>query len=130
MEGMPSFYTLEEYKPSLTTSVYDSRDRLVAELSIEKRALLTLSQIPVDLQNAVLATEDVNFFKHWGISPKSMIRAAVINFVHPQAPRGAARDPARAQLEQGRDPSALPQPDLFRPRRLRRAGGGAHLFRQ
>src|SRR5581483_1465996 len=82
MEGMPSFYTLEEYKPSLTTSVYDSHDRLVAELSIEKRALLTLGQIPVDLQNAVLATEDVDFFHHWGISPKGMLRAFVRNLIH------------------------------------------------
>ncbi|MCX5789460.1 MAG: PBP1A family penicillin-binding protein [Elusimicrobia bacterium] len=82
MEGMPSYYTLEEYKPSLTTTVYDSRDRVIAELSIEKRALLTLSQIPVDLQNAVLATEDTDFFHHWGISPKGMLRAFGRNLLH------------------------------------------------
>ncbi|MBI4425066.1 MAG: PBP1A family penicillin-binding protein [Elusimicrobia bacterium] len=88
--GMPSYHILEEYKPSLTTLVYDSRDQVVAELSIEKRALLTLSHIPVDLQNAVLATEDTDFFRHWGVSPKGMLRAALRNFLHGRVVQGGS----------------------------------------
>ncbi|MBI5200191.1 MAG: transglycosylase domain-containing protein [Elusimicrobia bacterium] len=88
--GMPGYWTLEEYKPSLTTLVFDSRDKQVAELSIEKRALLTLSQIPVDLQNAVLATEDVEFFRHWGISPKGMMRAFLRNLIHGRVLQGGS----------------------------------------
>ena len=55
MVGMPDYRTLEEYTPSLSTKVYDAHDELISEFSIEKRALLTLSQIPVDMQNAVPA---------------------------------------------------------------------------
>ena len=80
-QDIPSFEVLESYQPPLSTRVFDANEEVVAELSIEKRALLTLSEIPVDLQNAVLAIEDSRFFKHWGISPRGMIRAALANLV-------------------------------------------------
>ncbi|MBI3300393.1 MAG: PBP1A family penicillin-binding protein [Elusimicrobia bacterium] len=78
---IPSFEALERYQPPLTTRVYDANEALIAELSIEKRALLSLSEIPVDLQNAVLAIEDSRFFSHWGISPRGIARAALANLM-------------------------------------------------
>ena len=90
LEGLPSFQTLEDYTPSLTTRVFDAKGELLAELSIEKRALLTLSDIPVDLQNAVIATEDSDFFRHIGISPKGMLRAAGMNFLRGRVVQGGS----------------------------------------
>ena len=90
LEGMPPIHTLEDYTPSLTTRVYDSKGTVIAELSIEKRALLPLSKIPVDLQNAVIAVEDDAFFKHWGISPKGMLRSAVRNLIARRVVQGAS----------------------------------------
>src|SRR5688500_11877008 len=90
LAGLPDFQTLEEYTPSLTTRVYDVNEELIAELSIEKRALLTLSQIPVDMQNAVLATEVSRFFQDWGISPRSIGRAAIKNFLARRVVEGAS----------------------------------------
>ena len=34
LEGLPSFQTLEDYTPSLTTRVFDAKGELLAELSI------------------------------------------------------------------------------------------------
>ena len=48
----------------------------------------------------------------------------------PEAPRGGARLPARAQLEQGQDPYRVPQLDLLRRGRLRDRGCGQDLLRQ
>ncbi len=90
LEGMPQIHTLEDYAPSLTTRVHDSKGTVIAELSIEKRALLPLSKIPVDLQNAVIAVEDDAFFKHWGISPKGMLRSAVRNLIARRVVQGAS----------------------------------------
>ncbi|MBI4056270.1 MAG: PBP1A family penicillin-binding protein [Elusimicrobia bacterium] len=77
---LPNISTLEDYTPSLTTHIYDVRGELIADLYTERRALIPLSQIPVDLQNAVIATEDDQFFKHWGISVRGIVRAALQNF--------------------------------------------------
>lgn len=90
LSGIPPYHVLEEYTPSLTTRVYDINNEVIAELSIEKRALLTLAEIPVDLQNAVIATEDDQFFHHWGISPKGILRAAIRNMVKGRVVQGGS----------------------------------------
>ncbi len=90
LEGIPPIHTLEDYTPSLTTRVHDAKGTVVAELSIEKRALLPLSKIPVDLQNAVIAVEDDAFFKHWGISPKGIIRSTIRNLLARRVVQGAS----------------------------------------
>ncbi|MBI5884042.1 MAG: transglycosylase domain-containing protein [Elusimicrobia bacterium] len=90
LAGLPSTHSLDEYTPSLTTRIFDSTDELVAELSIEKRALLPLAKIPVDLQNAVLAIEDDRFFKHWGVSPRGILRSAAANFLAGRIAQGGS----------------------------------------
>ena len=79
--GLPNIHALEEYSPALTSRVFDCKGEVVAEISIEKRALLTLSKIPVDMQNAVIAVEDDQFFKHWGISPRGILRSALADLL-------------------------------------------------
>ena len=88
--GLPPMAALEDYAPSLTTRIYDVKGNVVAELSIEKRALLPLSKIPVDLQSAVIAVEDDNFMRHWGISPKGILRSALRDFVARRVVQGAS----------------------------------------
>jgi penicillin-binding protein 1A len=90
LAGIPDIHALEDYAPSQTTRIFDSAGETLAELSIEKRALLPLSKIPVDLQNAVIAVEDDQFFKHWGLSPKGMLRAALRNALARRVVQGAS----------------------------------------
>ncbi|MDT8285467.1 MAG: PBP1A family penicillin-binding protein [Elusimicrobiales bacterium] len=87
---IPSIDKLDEYTPSLTTYVYDINEEIIAEFSIEKRALLTLADIPVDLQNAVIAMEDRSFFRHWGISPRGIMRALMRDLLHTRKAQGGS----------------------------------------
>jgi len=41
----------------------------------EDRALLKLNQVPKILIDALIATEDHNFYSHWGIDPRGIARA-------------------------------------------------------
>ena len=43
------------------------------------RRSVPLSDVPIDVQNAVLAAEDRDFYNHGGISPIAIVRAAVNN---------------------------------------------------
>src|SRR3989338_5510765 len=88
--GLPDIRTLEDYAPSISTQVFDVKGNVIAEFSIERRALLSLSQIPVDLQNAVVAVEDDQFFKHWGISPQGIARSAIINSLRGRVVQGGS----------------------------------------
>jgi len=62
--------------PSLEASVvYDAAGREVTRLFIENRVDIPLSEIPVYLQEAVVATEDSRFWEHHGIDPVGIARA-------------------------------------------------------
>ncbi len=90
LSGLPPVYEMEEYTPSLTTKVYDRNNELIHEFSIEKRMMVPLEEIPVDLQNAVVAMEDRNFFSHPGFSLRGIGRALLNDVVHRQAKQGAS----------------------------------------
>lgn len=90
LTDIPSIDKLDEYTPSLTTYVYDINDEIIAEFSVEKRAILPLSKIPVDMQNAVISMEDQNFFRHWGISPRGIARALMRDILHRRIAQGAS----------------------------------------
>ncbi len=81
LSGIPPVYELEEYTPSLTTKVFDRNNNLIYEFSVEKRQLVPLEDIPVDIQNAVIAMEDRNFFNHGGVSIKGISRAFLSDIV-------------------------------------------------
>ena len=88
--GLPPVYEMEEYTPSLTTRVYDRNNKLIHEFSIEKRSMVPLSEIPVDLQNAAVAMEDREFFEHAGLSFRGIFRAALHDLIHVSAKQGAS----------------------------------------
>ena len=50
LSGMPPVYELEEYTPSLTTKLFDKNGKLIYEFSVEKRQMVPLDEIPVDIQ--------------------------------------------------------------------------------
>ncbi len=78
--NLPSTASLIQYRPNLVTKIFDIHGNLIDELFMERRTLVPLSEIPVDLQNAVLAIEDTNFFRHWGMDIMGVIRASIQNF--------------------------------------------------
>jgi len=77
--SLPSIEYLQNYKPPLTTKIYSSEGKVVAELFRERRDYIPIEKIPDHVINAFIASEDASFFKHRGINLKSLIRAAFKN---------------------------------------------------
>jgi len=90
LKELPRIDTLDEYRPNLITEIYDINGEVVAEFFVERRALVPLSRIPVDLQNAVIAIEDQRFFKHWGADLHAIARAMLSNLKHGQIVEGGS----------------------------------------
>ncbi|MDR1986300.1 MAG: PBP1A family penicillin-binding protein [Treponema sp.] len=66
----------EEFAPALPTKILDSTGRVITEFSAdEKRELVSLSELPRHLINAVLAREDPDFYSHMGFSVRGIARA-------------------------------------------------------
>ena len=90
VDELPSISNLENYTPSIVTRIFDRNERLITELFVERRVLVPLKDIPVDLQNAFLATEDNDFYEHWGISTKGILRAFVKNLLKGKVAQGGS----------------------------------------
>lgn len=77
MRDLPSIDILDEYVPSLSTYLYDINGDVIAEFSVERRSYVELDRIPQNLINALIAMEDLDFYSHWGISPRGIIRSFI-----------------------------------------------------
>lgn len=90
LSEMPPVYELEEYTPSLTSKLFDKNGKLIYEFSVEKRQMVPLDEIPVDIQNAVISMEDRNFFNHAGFSTKAILRALINDVILGKAAQGGS----------------------------------------
>jgi 1A family penicillin-binding protein len=61
----------------VSIKVFDRHSHYVGRILPEKRYWATLDQIPVFLQNAIIAIEDSRFYKHGGIDPRGIARALI-----------------------------------------------------
>ena len=78
-KDLPSLEQLENYDPDLVTRIYSSDGMVLNELFVQKRVFIELEKIPIHMQNAIIASEDRRFYKHWGLSMRSVARAILIN---------------------------------------------------
>ncbi len=90
IDELPSISNLENFKLNVVTKIYDKDGNIISELFIEQRVLVPLKDIPADLQNAFIAIEDNEFYEHWGISTKGILRAFVINFIKGKVSQGGS----------------------------------------
>jgi penicillin-binding protein 1A len=67
-----------DFAPALPTKILDINGNIITEYSSdEKRALVSLNDLPRHLIYAVLAREDPDFYNHKGFSIRGIVRAAV-----------------------------------------------------
>ena len=78
-QDLPSLDQLENYDPDLVTRIYSADGEILDELYLEKRIFIGLNQIPNNVKNALISSEDRRFYNHWGISMRDLFRAIIIN---------------------------------------------------
>ena len=52
---------------------------MITQFYAENRIVVPLSEISVNMQNAIVAVEDQRFYQHQGVDPTGMVRALVSN---------------------------------------------------
>lgn len=87
---MPKVEALEEFRPSLVTRLQDRHGEVFTTYSRERRELLAEGSVPPLLQNAVVAAEDAEFFRHGGIDVAGVARAIWVNFQRGRRAQGAS----------------------------------------
>ena len=79
VQDLPTLDALEQYSPSLVTTLYSDEDEPFAAFFEQRRILVSLNKVPPYLIEALLATEDTRFYSHRGIDPRGIARALLTN---------------------------------------------------
>jgi len=74
----------------LSSEIYDKNLNLIATVGAEKREYVSLEDIPKNITDAVLSTEDTRFYSHLGIDPIRLIKAVLVNIRSNSAQQGAS----------------------------------------
>ena len=74
---LPSFEELENPINNLATEVISSDDKTIGKYAVENRTPIGYKDLPQNLVDALVATEDVRFYEHSGIDFYGTARAVV-----------------------------------------------------
>lgn len=74
---MPSFRELENPEYNLAAEVYSEDGVLLGKISVENRTWTDYDQLSPYLVQALIATEDIRFYRHSGIDVRGLGRAVV-----------------------------------------------------
>ncbi len=70
------------YKEKQKTQIISSDNQVIAELFTENRTYVSLNQIPDNMKNALIATEDSRFYDHGGVDYYGILRSLAFNALH------------------------------------------------
>ncbi|OUS27768.1 penicillin-sensitive transpeptidase [Thalassotalea sp. 42_200_T64] len=74
---LPSVEILKDVQLQIPMQIYSVDGELISQFGTKRRIPAKLEDIPKQLINAVLATEDNRFYQHFGVDPIGMTRAII-----------------------------------------------------
>ncbi|MGH9809496.1 MAG: transglycosylase domain-containing protein, partial [Terriglobia bacterium] len=87
---LPSLEALTDYQPKIPLRVYSADGKLIGEFGEERRAVVSIDEVPAQLKNAIISAEDERFYEHAGIDYIGVMRAAYANLVFGGRRQGAS----------------------------------------
>ncbi len=76
---LPSLEALTDYQPKIPLRVVSAEGALLGEFGEERRAVVSIREVPDVMKQAILAAEDERFYQHGGVDYLSIARAALSN---------------------------------------------------
>ena len=87
---LPSLEALTDYHPKVPLRIYSAEGTLIGEFGEERRALVKISDVPLNMKQAILAAEDDRFYQHGGVDYTGVLRAALSDFTTGGSKQGAS----------------------------------------
>lgn len=88
--GLPSLERIENPKPELATKVYSLDGEILDHFFVKNRSQVSLQELPKTVVNALIATEDIGFYNHWGVDLIRFMKAMVKNLFALRLKEGAS----------------------------------------
>lgn len=90
LASLPPISNFEDIKPNPVTTIYASNGEVIKTFTAFKFEKVSIDKIPEYLKQAVIATEDKNFYRHRGFDTMGMVRSTITNIASGQVKQGAS----------------------------------------
>jgi len=90
LRSLPKIESLADYKPFVSTHVVASDGTVIGQFYQERRTVVPLEKMPKHLVQAVISSEDKDFYKHPGFSVIALVRAAIVDMLSGRKRLGAS----------------------------------------
>lgn len=97
-DGLPSFTDLEQVEPSQTTNIFAADGVALRKYFIQRRVPITYDRLAQSTVDALIATEDRNFWRHWGVSLPDIFWALLRNILREGRLKGHGASTVTQQL--------------------------------
>jgi penicillin-binding protein 1A len=87
---LPQVTALDDYSPSTITRVYAENGQVIGEFATQRRVIVGYDDINPLLRQAIIATEDAEFDKHFGVNVWRIAVAALTDIVERRRAQGAS----------------------------------------
>ncbi len=90
LDELPPIPKLDTYKRTVVTQVFSSDGRLIKTFQAYKYEHASFDEIPKYLKDAIISTEDKNFYTHKGYDIWGIARSIIVNTLNKRASQGAS----------------------------------------
>ena len=87
---LPQVSALDNYTPSTITRIYSASGQAIGEFATQRRVVVGYDEIDPVLRQAIVATEDAEFDRHFGVNVWRILVAAVTDLVERRRAQGAS----------------------------------------
>ena len=89
-DELPDEATIRDVRFQIPMKVYTKSGELISQFGEKKRIPVAFNDIPQDLIDAIIATEDARFYEHFGVDPIGVFRAAFVSLTKGHKAQGAS----------------------------------------
>ena len=90
LSSLPPISNFEDIKPNPVTTIYSADGEVIKTFTAFKFEKVSIDKIPDELKQAVIATEDKNFYRHRGFDTIGMVRSIITNIMSGEVKQGAS----------------------------------------
>lgn len=90
LASQPPIKNLEEFKPNIVTKFYSQDGELIKTFTSYTYSKIDIKDVPKELKEALIATEDKNFYRHNGYDIAGLVRSTIQNILAGKVVQGAS----------------------------------------
>lgn len=90
LSSQPPIKNLEQFKPNIVTKFYSHDGEVIKTFTAYTFSKVELKDVPEELKEAIIATEDKNFYRHGGYDIFGLVRSSIQNILARRVVQGAS----------------------------------------